>query len=124
MLSFSLLRNHLVNRLKYAAKTIANANRIYTTTMIPLFKIASFSLKEYSITKTCPCNAYPLEPHFYSKIGLCRVIPIFLIVAPKHRLWVLVRTASAPLMAVLTCTYNLCQRKNDIFLIFAGLKRF
>ena len=36
-------------------------------------------------------------PHFpllYSKTGVCRGIPIFLIFAPKHRLWVLVRTAS------------------------------
>ena len=34
----------------------------------------------------------------YSKTGLCRDIPIFLIFAPKHRLWVLVRTASDPPM--------------------------
>ena len=48
------------------------------------------------ITKTCPCNVYPLEPHFYiSKTGVYRGIPIFLIYAPKHRLWVFVRTASA-----------------------------
>ena len=36
----------------------------------------------------------PLNPTF-SKTGVCRSIPIFLIFAPKHRLWVLVRTASA-----------------------------
>ena len=30
-----------------------------------------------------------------STTGVCRGIPIFLIFAPKHRLWVLVRTASA-----------------------------
>ena len=57
-----------------------------------------------AITKTCLCNVYPLEPHFYIEnagvgyAGVCRVcrsIPIFLIFAPKHRLWVLVRTASA-----------------------------
>ena len=48
---------------------------------------------------TCPCNVYPLVPHFYiEKTGVCRGIPIFLIFAPKHRLWVL----------VLTCTHNLC----------------
>ena len=55
--------------------------------------------------KTCPCNVYPLEPHFYiEKTGVCRGLPIFLIFAPKHRLWVLVSLGEA----VLTCTYNLC----------------
>ena len=37
----------------------------------------------------------PYAPLLYSKTGVCRGIPIFLIFAPKHRLWVLVRTASA-----------------------------
>ena len=36
-----------------------------------------------------PCNVYPLESHFlYSKTGVCRGKPIFLIFAPKHRLCV------------------------------------
>ena len=48
---------------------------------------------------TCPCNTYPLIPHFYSKAGVCRGIPIFLIFALKHRLWVLVRV---PLIYVLS----------------------
>ena len=34
----------------------------------------------------------PHTPLLYSKTGVCRGIPIFLIFAPKHRLWVLVRT--------------------------------
>ena len=37
----------------------------------------------------------PYTPLLYSKTGVCRGIHIFLIFAPKHRLWVLVRTASA-----------------------------
>ena len=37
----------------------------------------------------------PQTPLLYSKTGVCRGIPIFLIFAPKHRLWVLVRTALA-----------------------------
>ena len=37
----------------------------------------------------------PQTPLLYTKTGVCRGIPIFLIFAPKHRLWVLVRTASA-----------------------------
>ena len=37
-----------------------------------------------------------LYPTFiYSKTGVCRWIPIFLVFDPKQRLWVLVRTASA-----------------------------
>ena len=36
----------------------------------------------------------PYTPLLYSKTEVCGGIPIFLIFAPKHRLWVLVRTAS------------------------------
>ena len=36
----------------------------------------------------------PYTPLLYSKTGVCRGIPIFLIFTLKHRLWVLVRTAS------------------------------
>ena len=34
----------------------------------------------------CAYNICPLEPHFYSKTGVCRGIHIFLIFAPKHSL--------------------------------------
>ena len=45
--------------------------------------------------KTCLCNFDPLKPHFYIvKLGFTGVYIIFLISAQKHRLWVLVRTAS------------------------------
>ena len=44
---------------------------------------------------TCPCDSYPpYTPLLYSKIGVYRGIHNFLIFALKHRLWVLVRTAS------------------------------
>ena len=47
------------------------------------------------ITKTCLYNFDPLKPHFYiAKLGFTGVYIIFLISAQKHRLWVLVRTAS------------------------------
>ena len=47
------------------------------------------------ITKTCLYNFDPLKPHFYIvKLGFSGVYIIFLISAQKHRLWVLVRTAS------------------------------
>ena len=47
-------------------------------------------------------NFGPLKPHFYPiKLGFTGIYIIFLISAQKHRLWVLVRTAS-------TSTHNLC----------------
>ena len=55
-------------------------------TMIIIFKI---------ITKTYLYNFDPLKPHFYTvKLGFTGVYIIFLISAQKHRLRVLVRTAS------------------------------
>ena len=48
------------------------------------------------ITKTCLYNLDPFKPHFYIvKLGFTGVYIIFLISAQKHRLWVLVRTASS-----------------------------
>ena len=50
------------------------------------------------ITKTYLYNFHPLKPHFYIvKLGFTGVhlYITFLISAQKHRLWVLVRTASA-----------------------------
>ena len=47
------------------------------------------------ITKICLYNIYPLQSHFYiGKLGFTGAYIIFLISAQKHRLWVLVRTAS------------------------------
>ena len=47
------------------------------------------------ITKTCLYNFDPLKPHFHIvKMGFTGVYIIFLFSAQKHRLWVLVRTAS------------------------------
>ena len=49
-----------------------------------------------NITKTYLYNFDPLKPHFYTvKQEFTGVNIIFLISAQKHRLWVLVRTASA-----------------------------
>ena len=51
--------------------------------------------KAYFITKTYLYNFDPLKPHFYIvKLRFTGVYIIFLISAQKHRLWVLVRTAS------------------------------
>ena len=48
-----------------------------------------------NIPKTRLYNFDPHKPHFYIvKLGFTGVYIIFLISAQKHRLWVLVRTAS------------------------------
>ena len=49
-----------------------------------------------AITKTCLYNFDPLKPHFHIiKLGFTGVYIIFLNFARKHRLWVLVKTASS-----------------------------
>ena len=54
-----------------------------------------FAQVTYLITKTYLYNFYPFKPHFYIvKLGFTGLYIIFLISAQKHRLWVLVRTAS------------------------------
>ena len=48
-----------------------------------------------TITKTCLYNSDPFKSHFYIvKLGFTEVYIIFLIFARKHKLWILVRTAS------------------------------
>ena len=47
------------------------------------FRAKHFGFKNTSIvrviTKTCPCNVYPLEPHFYiAKLGYAGVYLFFL----------------------------------------------
>ena len=49
-----------------------------------------------NITKTRLYNFDPLGPHFYIvKLGFTGIFIIFLTSTQKHRLWVLVRTASS-----------------------------
>ena len=49
-----------------------------------------------SITKTYLYNFDPLKPHFYTvNLEFTGAYIVFLISAQKHRLWVLVRTASS-----------------------------
>ena len=76
---------------------ISNFTCVYISFMI--FRNTVFSLLTsgpfLSITKTCLYNFDPLKPHFYIvKLGFTGVYIIFLISAQKHKLWVLVRTAS------------------------------
>ena len=58
------------------------------------------------ITKTCLYNFDPLKPHFYIvKLRCTGVCIIFLISAQNHRLWVLVRTASASFFFSENCQF-------------------
>ena len=62
------------------------------------FILSHFSLTgvKPDITITCLYNFDPIKPHFYKvKLAFIGVYIVFLITAQKHRLWVLVRTASA-----------------------------
>ena len=59
------------------------------------YSISYSVLYTFYIAKTCLYNFDPLKPHFYIvKLGFTGVYIIFLISAQKHRLLVLVRTAS------------------------------
>ena len=72
----------------------------YSTAMDPdqglctLFTEQSFFILPHQENMSVKCLP-PRTPLLYSKTGVSRGIPIFLTFAPKHRLWVLVRTASA-----------------------------
>ena len=77
----------------------------------PMALIRSLSLGYHffvvHITKSYLYNFDLFKPHFYIvKLQSTVVYIIFLISAQKHRLWVLIRTASGE--AVLTRTHNFC----------------
>ena len=58
-------------------------------------------------------------PVLNSKTGMCRGIPIFfLILAPKHRLWVLVRTATSMFL-----TKTRKKKSTDFFFNFYNLRK-
>ena len=72
-----------------------------------------------SITKTCLYNFDPLKPHFYVvKLGFTGVYIIFLISAQKHRLWVLVRTASLRRFQRVPTIYILSRNMKNIRFFF------
>ena len=68
-----------------------------------------------NITKTCLYNFDPLKPHFYIvKLGFTGVYIIFLISCQKHRLWVLVRTASSRRFKWVPTIYFLSRNMKNI----------
>ena len=69
----------------------------------------------YFIMNTYLCNFDPLKIHFYIvKLGFTGVYIIFLISAKKHRLWVLVRTASARQFLRVPTIYVLSRNMKNI----------
>ena len=61
---------------------------VLTFVVFILVCIMAYMFREGSlyITKTCLCNVYPLEPHFYiAKMGYAGVYLFFLFFALKHR---------------------------------------
>ena len=81
--------------------SLKGRNNLYISCVFNGFKYISEGLRGWhvdsipqNIMRTCSCNVYPLYITFFSKTGVCRGIPIFLIFAPKHRWWVLIRTTS------------------------------
>ena len=70
-----------------------SGSSIWVYTIHSVMYVPTYS--EHTITKTRLYNIDPLKTHFYTvKLGFTGVYIIFLISAKKHRLWVLVRTAS------------------------------
>ena len=67
---------------------------------------------------TCPCNVYPLTPHFY--IVKMDLQGYFLIFALKHRLWVLLRTV--PKIYVLSKNMKIVKKFQLKFVIFKAVK--
>ena len=51
-----------------------------------------------------------IPPFLYSKTGVCRGIPNFLIFDPKHTMWVVVRNRLGE--AVLMCTHKVSFKQN------------
>ena len=70
-------------------------------------------------TKTRLYNFVALKPHFYIvKLGFSGVYTFFLISAQKHRLWVLVRTASPRWFERVPTVYVLSRNmKNIVFFV-------
>ena len=83
---------------------------------------ASVPWKKF-ITKTCLYNIDPLKPHFYIvKLRFTGVCIIFLIPAQKHRLWVLVRTASSRRFLRVPTIYVLSRNKKNISFLYENFQ--
>ena len=90
-----VMTSRFLNMIRREKKSIQVGNKNTRTKIGDWFQETFYETAMF-ITKTCLYNFDPLKPHFYvAKLGFTGVYIIFLISPQKHRLWVLVRTASA-----------------------------
>ena len=81
--------------------------------------------KKKTIRKTCLYNFDPLKHHFcIVKLGFTGVYIIFLISAQKHRLWVLVRTASLRRFYRVPTIYVLSRNMKNIRVFYLKIFKF
>ena len=85
--------------LKPSALYLISEILIFYFHYVDLLKVSSFHEDNTTVKS-------PYTPHLCSKTGVYSGIPIFLILGPKHRFWVPVRTASGSRFQ--TCTHNRC----------------
>ena len=77
------------------------------------------------ITKTCLYNVVPFNPLLYSKTGVYKdTYIIFFYFAKKHRLWVLVRTASPRRFQRVPTIYVLSRNMKNIRLFYMKIFLF
>ena len=81
-----------------------------------LLRTKVWLLEVLYIRITCPCDLYPITPHSYIVRLRCTGVYIFLIFALKHRLWVLVRTASVRRFQHIPSIYVLSKSKKNIII--------
>ena len=78
-------------------------------------------MHQFHIMKTCPCNVYPLEPHFYIvKLGYAGVYLFFLFLLQNIDYGYSLEPPRRG-EAVLTCTDNICfEQKYEKYHIFSA----
>ena len=92
-------RNHFFLIVYFTLYAFNNSVMFFVVFLCHLFTVQITSGKHVRVMYTIApfpdlCLLVPLIPHFYIAKLRYGGLSIFLIFAPKHRLWVLVRTAS------------------------------
>ena len=109
-IKIKVLTNKLIGEVKLEIPYDHNR----TTIKLNLACVNSLVIRMKRIRKTCPCDLYPLTPHFYIvKLGFTGVY-FFLIFALKHRSLVLVRTAVLRRFKRVPTIYVLSKNKKNI----------
>ena len=115
----SLLKGVYFERKYFTFTSFGSSQKDWICSLIPsLYRVDPFLERNIFgkvITKTCLYNFDPRKPHFYIiKLGFTGVYIIFLVSAQKHRLWVLVRTASARRFKQVPTIYVLSRNMKNI----------